>query len=326
MKLTMIVPAFNAEKYIEKCVRSIARQPVESLQLVIVDDHSTDHTYALCQKLQSVFPFIELCQTEGKGVSDARNTGLKRADGEIVGFCDADDFLEENVLQKVLDEFIRDETLDIGCFGFDRLSADDRLLGKNRLKRRRLSAGQLFERVLLDQRVMGSVWNKFYRRELLSGARFESGLTYCEDTAFNAGILLRHKDANCLLSDMCIYHYVVNPLSGTHNRQALYEADGTLKYNESMYFIRDMAETSRQRRCVDRAIYRLSVEAYFYTATEEEQKKLLRTETGRCFLTNLPALFRYDALQNAKAVVKGVLILLARTQTAGPKGEPGGSE
>lgn len=96
--LSIIIPVYNEEKNIEKCIRSILKQPYKDYEILIVDNHSTDHTLSICNRLQEENRNIFVCSELKRGVSAARNRGLKLAKGKYIMFIDGDDFLPSGIL------------------------------------------------------------------------------------------------------------------------------------------------------------------------------------------------------------------------------------
>ena len=309
MKLSIIIPAFNAENTMERCIKSIITSQMNDLQVIIVDDHSTDNTYNLCERLQKKFSVIELYKTRGKGVSAARNTGLANADGDVIGFCDADDYYESEILGEVIHEFESDEKLDMCCWGFYIKEYDGKIIKTCSVSDKHISARRMFERVLCDSRIMGSVWNKFYRDSFIAGVTFNEKLSYCEDTAFNAEILLQNKKAKCLLKKKPIYNYVQNLNSVTHNNQELFNNRDELKYIESMHYISGMVSDHFEKNCVKREVYILAQQAYSSDLTFLQKINLIY-EIRRCFVIFAFSCMKFAPLENLKAIIKGSIIIL----------------
>lgn len=92
-KVSIIIPVYNAEKYIEKCIESILNQTYSVSQIICVDDGSTDNSYKICEEYARRYPKIEVYQQENKGVSAARNNGLAHVSGDFVFFVDSDDYI-----------------------------------------------------------------------------------------------------------------------------------------------------------------------------------------------------------------------------------------
>ena len=101
-KISVIVPVYNTEEYIEKCINSITGQTYKNLEIIVVNDGSTDNSLNILKSLQSKDSRIRIINQENKGVSAARNTGLDNTTGEYIAFVDSDDYLEKNMYEKML--------------------------------------------------------------------------------------------------------------------------------------------------------------------------------------------------------------------------------
>ncbi len=102
MKISVIVPVYNKEKYLERCVKSLLSQTYENIEIVLVNDGSTDNSGILCDKLKSEDTRIRVIHKENGGLSSARNAGIKVATGDYVGFVDSDDSVDENMYESLL--------------------------------------------------------------------------------------------------------------------------------------------------------------------------------------------------------------------------------
>ena len=189
MKVSFIVPVYNAEMYLEECVESIRNQSYADLQIILVDDGSTDGSLNKCLALKDRDSRIEVVQQENKGVSAARNAGLEKAEGEWIAFVDADDFITKYYVE-IFKEYLN-EKYDICC-------GDEQKTGKQLPERREnleLNREQLeqYERGLLNKYAVSkaphltSACGKLYRRSLLDkkNIRFPEDLKKSEDAFFN---------------------------------------------------------------------------------------------------------------------------------------------
>ncbi len=116
-KATVIVPVYNVEAYLEKCVDSILAQTEPDFELLLVDDGSTDNSGALCDKLAQKDSRIQVIHQKNQGLGGARNTGIKAASGDWVLLVDSDDWIEPELLEKTLEAGLREEA-DLVMFGF----------------------------------------------------------------------------------------------------------------------------------------------------------------------------------------------------------------
>ncbi len=112
-KVSVITSVYNHEKYIEEAVRSVLNQTMPDLEMIIIDDGSTDKSYEICQKLQNNDQRIRLKRQENQGQAKARNEGIKMANGEYLAVLDSDDFMDARALELQLKEFSLDESYDV---------------------------------------------------------------------------------------------------------------------------------------------------------------------------------------------------------------------
>ena len=122
--ISIIIPAYNAEKYIEKCLQSIIYQEYKDFEVIIVNDGSTDNTKEICKKYADLDSRIRLISTENKGAGSARNTGLTEAQGRYISFIDADDFVSENYYSRMY-KMIEEGNADIAECHYKRVSKYD---------------------------------------------------------------------------------------------------------------------------------------------------------------------------------------------------------
>ena len=118
MKLSVIIPAYNAENYIEKCILSVINNDLDHIayEIIVIDDESPDDSVKVVKKMQKHYPHIKLLRQRNLGLGGARNTGIENSFGKFIMFLDADDYLKENKLKNIIDSAINNK-LDILEFG-----------------------------------------------------------------------------------------------------------------------------------------------------------------------------------------------------------------
>ena len=114
--ISVIVPVYDVQKYVRKSVESILQQTYKNLEIILVDDGSTDESGNICDMLACSDNRVTVIHKKNGGLSDARNAGLDRATGELIGFVDSDDYIEKNMYE-VLEERMRINEADISCCG-----------------------------------------------------------------------------------------------------------------------------------------------------------------------------------------------------------------
>ena len=213
--ISVIVPVYNVEEYLPRCLESILGQTYRDLQVILVDDGSTDGSSRLCAEFAERDPRIECIRISNSGVSAARNRGLEAAKGRWIGFVDADDYIEAGFYETLVTHLTHSDK-QIVCCGVRAEDTEGNRI--ERFKGRRFPAGeQDFDRddALLrylnpDTRILyWAVWNKLYSAELLKGIAFENGRVIAEDFDFTLRCFLRSDGLRYIPDEL--YHYLVRP-------------------------------------------------------------------------------------------------------------------
>lgn len=217
-QISVIVPVHNGAAYLEECIESILAQDYEALEVLIINDGSTDATAEVCERLSGQHDCLRVTALPDLGVSMARNRGIEQARGAYIMFVDADDRLRPGVL-KSLHRLLRRTDSDMAGCGFavwgsseewERLRTGEEmpeeLAGEN--------AGLIFDSgsYLKENILRGNTrcWSKLYRRELIGQVRFREGLTIGEDMLFLVELLPRLKKA--VETSYPGYGYYQNPV------------------------------------------------------------------------------------------------------------------
>lgn len=213
--LTVIIPAYNSEKFIQKCLLSVVCQEIRGMEILVINDGSTDRTAEIVVLLAKEHKCIRLVTIEHRGVSHARNVGLRIAKGNYITFVDSDDYLEPDAYQKMLEEMVRHDA-DI-VEGVCRKEKEDGTLLQNLYLQRSIIRGkeQCAEHFLEQKNCRNYMCNKIYKRKLFRGKRFPM-LRYSEDYYMNA---LLHREAECkLVLERLVYRYVIRDTSASGGR------------------------------------------------------------------------------------------------------------
>lgn len=212
MKLSIIIPLFNNEKFIGACLKAILRQTDERTEVILVDDGSTDGSAKICRSYAEKNPQIRYVRKQKGGVSSARNTGLDMASGEYLLFCDSDDYYLEGALDKILSK-ISESKPDLLVFGFTR---QDNPCGiKNQIYPAGLykNSGYSYLENLIAEGYspLSSSCRYAFRRDIIiaGSARFDESLVCNEDYDFNLEYLVGCR--NIIVIDEPLYFYRNTP-------------------------------------------------------------------------------------------------------------------
>ncbi len=183
--ISIIVPFFNREKTLGRCIESIAAQTYKNLEIILVDDGSSDDSAKVCKALAENDSRITYVYKENGGVSSARNLGLEKAHGEFIGFIDSDDFIESEMYQRLLEPFEKYGDIDITCCG----CVGDRIEGfdyKESFLTREKAQILLFDVMNRENYFKGYGVNKLYKAGIIKNNRiaFDTTLAAGEDKLF----------------------------------------------------------------------------------------------------------------------------------------------
>lgn len=218
--ISVIVPVYNIEKYIEECLLSLMNQTYSSIEILVVDDGSTDRSGELSDAFAAKYPdTITVYHTENHGLSAARNIGLKHSKGEFVCFVDSDDWIEPEMLE-VLYRSIHQDDADISTCG---MFWDYGLKDSNPMKtsdHRAYAQKTFFHEMICNPNVYGYVCNKLIKGDLARKYSFDESLLSQEDMDYCMNLA---KDCSRVVStESQLYHY----------RQRADSMTGELKYSE----------------------------------------------------------------------------------------------
>lgn len=203
--ISIIVPIYNVSEYIDRCLESLLKQTYENLEIIVVDDGSTDNSVEICNYYATKYlGRLRVIHTDNCGVSVARNTGLKIAKGEYITFVDGDDWVEPDMLETLLYNLYM-HNADISSCGMK----EDYDNGESVLQKQQecicISQKQMFHEVLCNKYVYGYVWNKLFKKELIQDIVFDKSLFIQEDMDFVMKYLKNCK--KCVYTMGEYYHY-----------------------------------------------------------------------------------------------------------------------
>ena len=204
--ISVIVPVYNTEAYLRKCLDSIIGQTYSNLEIILVDDGSTDQSGAICDEYSARDARIRVIHQENRGLGRARNAGIDIATGSLLAFVDSDDWLEMNayeVMTACMAQYSCDivtcgrKVVDETGFLFYDMCLDEGVLIQ--------SGEETIRRFLLQDGMDMAAWDKLYKAELFDGVRYPSGHLVCEDCIAGYQVMSR-ANAVCL-SGLPLYNY-----------------------------------------------------------------------------------------------------------------------
>ena len=215
IKVSVIVPVYNTENYLKKCLDSLVNQTLKDIEIIVINDCSTDNSKKILEKYQEKYKNIKLINNpKNKGIGYNRNLGIEKAKGEYISFVDSDDYVELNMLD-VMYNRAKEEDLDIVMCNYHKmLEKDDgttvEIPSKHQIPFFNTTA--LIDRPQLLLDVELAPWNKVFKKELISDIRFPEDIKY-EDTVFVLKAMTKAKKMG--LVDEKFNYYLVRNTSET---------------------------------------------------------------------------------------------------------------
>lgn len=206
--ISVIIPVYQTEKYLLRCLNSLIGQSYQNLEIILIDDGSTEGSGNLCDQLVARDERIHVVHKENNGVSAARNTGLQYAKGEYIFFADSDDYANHRMLEVLIKAILSSEA-DISVCGFyqEKNRGDFEVNWPEYLERDILGEEQI-KCLLQNKYYTCSCWGKLFRRAVIGGIRFDCDIAFYEDYYFLYEVF-KKSSATAFISEP-LYYYCNN--------------------------------------------------------------------------------------------------------------------
>lgn len=200
-KISIIVPIYNAEEWLEKCIESIINQTYNNIEILLINDGSTDNSLKICEKFAKKDSRVILIDKTNEGVSKTRNVGIEKSTGKYIKFVDSDDWLEENICEELW-KLIKEEKTDLVICGLN-IYKRNQLLRTPHLKKKIVEIKKGIEEFKYINKVFASPCNKLYKKEKIKEL-FKIDLDMGEDLLFNLRYL--ENIDRISITEKCLYN------------------------------------------------------------------------------------------------------------------------
>lgn len=277
--VSIIVPIYNTQRYLKKCLDSICNQSFSNIEILLVNDGSTDESLSIITEYEKMDNRLSVIDHNNAGVSVARNIGLNKAKGDYVLFIDSDDWIEKDMVETLVNNAILSHS-DIACCQYDKSVRND--ISKFEV----WNQEKTLKEFIIHKKINGSLVNKLIKRELIDRIRFDPKIKYGEDALFCWQCLI--KINSFCITNKILYHVTMHEDSASGGgsykpirRDCIVVWE---KITDSAAVISDRLKTMSRAQLANMAFYSL-YEMYYYD--------YYNTEDEACFIKELKSRRNY---------------------------------
>lgn len=212
--ISIIVPVYNVEDFLERCIVSIINQTYANFELLLIDDGSIDKSAEICKKWVVKDTRIKYFYKENGGVSSARNRGIKEAKGKYIGFVDPDDWLDETMYEELY-TLLEKNYCDVAVCRLIRVYDEKEKIEEKRFKTQIFLDGMIDQRQLIQSDDLVSCLTKLYKACIFDKLRFPENMSHAEDLYIVPDILSRA--SRVIYTSKILYYYFMRNSSASHN-------------------------------------------------------------------------------------------------------------
>ena len=298
-KVSIIIPIYNVEKYIEKCLNTIINQTYKNIEIILIDDGSTDKSSNICDKYSKIDERIKVIHKQNEGVSIARNDGIELSTGKYIVFIDPDDYVSKNHIE-TLYSCININNVDLVISNAIDVTEDGRELEVAQKTDMYMDREQCLEALLSGESFAHVCWGNIYKRELLKDCRFNHKYRIAEDLDFLYRYISRINSAYFLSKNT--YYWLKRYGSATNSQYSE-------KWNDELEIWNSIIVKTRMQ---DNNLYKKAIEGYIRTHLSQVKRFSLDKEPIKIFKRNIKIykteIFKDDIL-NKKDKLKVFLFL-----------------
>lgn len=266
-KVSIIVPVYNVEKYLEKCLKSLISQSYKNIEIILIDDGSKDNSGRICDEYKRKDSRIKVIHKENAGVSEARNSGIQKATGKYLCFVDADDFVMDNYVEYMHQLIVKDSSDIAICtkmfsnFNEKQTSEEviENLDGENAIIR------------ILNYRMPIGVYSRIFKKDLIEDNRIRFLKDIYMGEGFNFNVACFQKAKKVIVSNYKVYYYRRNNATSATTKFSIKKCENSLY---AMKVMRDnlIIRTERVINSWEYALWRTYSDAFDYMCLGNEKK------------------------------------------------------
>lgn len=296
--VSVIIPAYNIEDYIGRCLDSIISQTYKNLEIIVVDDGSRDYTGEILDNYAKKDRRIKVIHKENGGVSSARNKGIEAAEGDYIGFIDGDDLIESE-MYKTLVDLLEEENADIAHCGYQMVFPDRIDYYHNTGKKKIQTTEEGLKDLLSGEMIEPGLVNKLYKKELIKNCRLDETVKINEDLLMNYQLFKLSQKS--VYYDITPYSYMIRSSSATGANSLITKREDSLRVLNQIKddCINNNLLTNIYKRYIYllMAICRDDLKDRSYMEYQKKQRKQLKKELKTdIFKSCIPKKLKYMSL------------------------------
>lgn len=267
--ISVVIPVYNVEQYLPKCIESIMNQTYKNLEIILVNDGSTDGSQKICEEYKSIDNRIKIINKENGGLSDARNVGIDNSSGNYITFIDSDDYIDDDyvyTLYKSLISYNADMSI-----ASHKIIYPKRIIDKATDEKFCANSKKVLEKILYDEGIDLSAWGKLYKKSLFNNIKFPKGRLF-EDSATTYRLIDESK--KIAVNSKSVYNYVIRKNSISNEMFSEKKMDLITSTMEMTEFIKKKYP-ELEKGCERRLMY-----AYLSTLTQLAKAKAKEKNTS----------------------------------------------
>ncbi|MEG0230122.1 MAG: glycosyltransferase family 2 protein [Oscillospiraceae bacterium] len=233
--ISVIVPVYNVEKYIHKCVSSIINQTYKNLEIILVDDGSPDNCGEICDEYAKKDCRIKVIHKKNGGLSDARNAGIDSSNGDYIAFVDSDDYISQDMYQQLIPLLLQNNA-DVVMFSVFDCYNDKVSRAYKKEDKVFICDGKECFKIILQGELGAFAWNRIYKKDLFNDIKFKVG-KITEDAFFNAEVVQKINVA--VINTKAYYYYVHRENSITTSNYSKKDLDTIEAYEFTFNIVKE---------------------------------------------------------------------------------------
>lgn len=300
--ISVVIPIYNISEQLHKCIDSALKQTYKQLEIILVDDGSTDNSGKICDEYSKKDARIKVIHKKNGGLSDARNVGISKSHGKYIFLLDGDDYIEFDCIEYLFN-IMQKEKSDIACCGYVKFFENQKPKAKNGSYKSFTKIDAL-ERLMYQKNITTSAWGKLYKKELFQDIQYPKG-AICEDLPTTYRLFSKSK--RITISNAKKYFYLQRPNSIIHSSFNLKRYDAYSFAKEETKFIQEnypkIIKSAQARECME-AIYIISAmtkEKEKYREQYNEMAKVIKTLSSKVLFD------RKTTIQNKALIIRALL-------------------